>query len=385
MIKNIIEAIEKEQVIIIFGCTKDGISLYQDIRKINSNAKVLFTDNSISKQNSGLMINCEIIKVIDPKRILNEYGKALVIIASINYYEEMEIQLLELGVARSQIIFHERCIGKKLEKLQKYTLKRMPKKELNFVVDIVEHCNLNCQNCDHFSPLSDIYYMDIESFERDIRQIKKVLGDRINHVDLEGGEPLLHDKIVDFINIIHKHCPTSGIKIFTNGILLPKMKEEFWTVCKNHKVILEITRYPIQFDYTLVEEIASEKGVSIEYFGGGIEIKTSMYKPIDLDGKQDKYSSFMGCYMANGECVDYKNGKLYPCTFAANLHIFNKYYGINIGENEKNYFDVFKNESAEELFDFLSNPIPACKFCKIKEWTDGYMWQTSRKDIKEWT
>ena len=44
------------------------------------------------------------------------------------------------------------------------------KKQIRFIVDIVDHCNLNCKGCGHFSPLASKSFLDLETFENDLRR-----------------------------------------------------------------------------------------------------------------------------------------------------------------------------------------------------------------------
>lgn len=45
------------------------------------------------------------------------------------------------------------------------------KKQIRFIVDIVVHCNLNCKGCGHFSPLASESFLDLETFENDLRRL----------------------------------------------------------------------------------------------------------------------------------------------------------------------------------------------------------------------
>lgn len=263
--------------------------------------------------------------------------------------------------------------------------KRTPKKKIYYVVDIVEHCNLNCQMCDHFAPLSDEHFMRIESFCRDMERMVELFQEDIPFICLEGGEPLLHPEIDQFIRAASRILPKTEILIFTTGLNLAKMNQDFWAACRECRAILAITKYPIPFEYKRIEQLAAENGVELRYFGGDITVKTSMHKPIDMEGKQNQYASFHSCYMANGECVDVKNGRLYPCTFVANLHIFNSRFNKNLEITDCDYIDLFADVNAEKIRSFLSNPIPACKYCKVTDWSYDHPWKISQKGIEEWT
>ena len=39
---------------------------------------------------------------------------------------------------------------------------------------IVDHCNLNCVGCSHFSPISNPWFEDIEDFKRDFERLAEL-------------------------------------------------------------------------------------------------------------------------------------------------------------------------------------------------------------------
>lgn len=377
-----LKRLEKEyKKIIIFGCSDLGGELLKSLEMLKNNGDIYYFDNS--KERQGTIFHTK--EVLTAEK-LNQYLKdSIFILASKRFYEEMDKQLTDMGVPREKILIPQEIYQRKLQVAEGIIQKRMPKKELGFVVDLAEHCNLNCQNCDHFSPLADEYYTDINMFENDIKRISEILGNKVTYVDLEGGEPLLNPDVNKYIEIVHKYLPSTQVEIFTNGILLEKMSEEFWEVCHNHNVILEVTKYPIQFNYDRVKELAEQNNVNFRYYNGDIVVKTSMHKPLDLAGKQDKYKSFNACYMANANCTMLKKGKLYGCTLIPNIETFNKYFGKDIKVTDKDYIDIYDDISADDIFEFLCNPMPMCRYCKVNEWTYNNEWKTTTRSIKEWT
>ena len=48
------------------------------------------------------------------------------------------------------------------------------KNQIRFIVDIVDHCNLNCKGCGHFSPLASESFLDIETFENDFMSDEEI-------------------------------------------------------------------------------------------------------------------------------------------------------------------------------------------------------------------
>ena len=75
------------------------------------------------------------------------------------------------------------------------------KDKIRFIVDIVDHCNLNCKCCGHFSPLAQKSFLDKETFEKDICRLYELLNGNIHCLELMGGEALLHPQLEDFITI----------------------------------------------------------------------------------------------------------------------------------------------------------------------------------------
>jgi len=361
--------------IVIFGCTEYGLILCDKFQKWNDIQEVIFFDNNPNlKMFQGY-------RVERPHK--NSDENIIYIISSVAHADIMKKQLLEFGIAEEKILFTANILESKYKNLQ---TKRVPRQALRFVMDLAEHCNLNCQSCDHFSPLAKEKFTDIEEFERDIRRLSEICSEdkTISNIDLEGGEPLLNPNAEKYVEIIHKYLPKTQVSIYTNGIKLPDMSEEFWRICSTHNVILEITKYPITFDYGRVEQLAKEKNVVCRYYSGGKVVKTLSHKPLDMSGKQDKYDSFHKCYMANSGCTMLKHGRIYPCTVSPNICVFNEYFDKDLKISDKDSISIYEADSIGEILDFLTNPIPACRYCQPDAWTHGHIWQTSRRDIKEW-
>lgn len=136
----------------------------------------------------------------------------------------------------------------------------LPNTKLRFEVHLTEHCNLNCKGCDNYSPLAEKEFLDIEEFKRDCGRLSELFKGKIEELSLLGGEPLLHPQIADFLEISRKNFPIGEIRIITNGLLLPKMNEKFWENCRKYDIVISPTRYPINFDYEGVEEMAYSGG-----------------------------------------------------------------------------------------------------------------------------
>jgi len=104
--------------------------------------------------------------------------------------------------------------------------------------NLTEHCNLSCYHCDHASPLMARKFASLEDYERDIRAITEAV--HVQEFRLVGGEPLLHPQLLDFIRIARDADIGDAIKIYTNGVLLHTMPDEFW----EQTDVLWVSTYP---------------------------------------------------------------------------------------------------------------------------------------------
>ena len=86
----------------------------------------------------------------------------------------------------------------------------------------MDHCNLNCKCCNHFSPIATPFFLKLEDFEKDMARIAVLTEGNIGRIWLIGGEPLLHPDIVAFLYSARKFFPDTHITLDTNGTLLLK-------------------------------------------------------------------------------------------------------------------------------------------------------------------
>ncbi len=254
---------------------------------------------------------------------------------------------------------------------------------LSVQIDICDHCNLNCKSCDHFSPLAEKKHIAVEDFKKDFSQLAKISNKKIGRIILLGGEPLLHPNLLELVSITRKLFPNSEVEIFSNGILLQTMKEEFWNCCRENNVIIATTRYPINVDYEKIGQIAEKYSVQYICHGNKNERKTTNHFCIDMEGKQNPVESFINCEAANN-CVMLKDGRLYTCTIAPNIKHFNKFFNKKLCLTDEDGINIYEARDMAEILNFLARPIPFCKYCNVQCRTYGGHWEISKKQIEEW-
>ena len=261
--------------------------------------------------------------------------------------------------------------------------RQLIEKKMNFEVNLVDHCNLNCQSCNHFSPIAKECYLDVSEYEKDVERLEHITGGKIGTIMLLGGEPLLHPDITEIIKITREVFVEAEVCVVTNGILLNKMSEEFWKSCSKYDVGILITKYPINLNYSIIEDIAKYHGVKLTYTLDSLVCKTTYKLPLDIGGNENPYQSYAKCYHAN-KCVVLKKGRLYTCPIAAYVCYFNAYFKKDLPEEDINSVSIYEVESLKEVEDFLKSPISMCKHCRISDYVYDLPWKTSRKEIEEW-
>lgn len=253
-------------------------------------------------------------------------------------------------------------------------------------IHLVDHCNLNCKSCSHFSCLARAgdFELKIKDFKRDIRRLYKVTKGNVRILELYGGEPLLHPNVLPFMKFARKVFPRAVIRFITNGILLPQQKPDFWKTAHKYKILISPTKYPIAVDWERVQEMAKKFKVKMDFFGGtGFCQKTLYHKPLDLYGTQNPAKSFTNCQHSG--CINLYKGRLYHCPVAAYVKYFNRQFGANLKLTPMDSLDIHEpGLKPNDVFDFIARPIPFCRYCFTRGTTRGHPWETTKKDISEW-
>lgn len=241
---------------------------------------------------------------------------------------------------------------------------------------IVDHCNLNCAGCSHFSPLAQPWFENIETFKKDFMQLAELTNQQVGVIRLMGGEPLLHPQVLDFLKLTRELFPYSQIQIVSNGILIPSMKQELLEVCNDNDILICVSNYGLNIN--LHQTLNGFKWTRVDW-------KNELYNiSLDLDGAQDPTRAFNNCDLHMYKWYYFQNGCFYPCCVCANIDYFNQYFNLNL-ECENECISIY-NHMEDEIKEFLNQPITLCKYCNTELRSHSYShFHVSKKDIKEWT
>ncbi len=181
-----------------------------------------------------------------------------------------------------------------------FCIRQIRRVKLDFEVNIADHCNLNCQCCNHFSPLADQVFLDIDIFTRDLKRIRELTNGEVGKIWLIGGEPLLHPQLTDFLYVSRSLFPKTHITLNTNGILLLKKDERFWQALRDTQIEITLTKYPIQIDYQKIDQKINLEKVKYAYTLSSTVLKTTYHLPLDVEGKLDGIKNYIKCGHASG-------------------------------------------------------------------------------------
>lgn len=246
---------------------------------------------------------------------------------------------------------------------------------------LVDSCNLRCAGCSHYSSLiNKLIYPTIEETINDLSILKNKIADNLKWLRLLGGEPLLRPNISECLKEIRNLFPNTEISIVTNGLLLGKMSQEFYDICRESKIRIRITDYKIIDLLPLINKL-KEIGIRVDYYR--IANKWH-YQHIRLT--EEKIDCLKKCIYKN-ICNNYRNGKIYLCPHIAYIEYFNKYFNKDIKLDETDYISLDEIKSFDELIEKLKNARPnfCYQYCNYydNEHPINGKWERTKKDINE--
>ncbi|HEX5364796.1 MAG TPA: hypothetical protein VFW59_11050, partial [Gallionella sp.] len=158
---------------------------------------------------------------------------------------------------------------------------------------IVDHCNLRCEGCCSLSPFLPESFTGPADLAADLALVSQVLSPTF--LKLVGGEPLLHPDLIECLVVAKQSSVAPVLYVTTNGLLLPKMPDDFWRLIDG----LTISLYPSpalpQKTISLVLERAEQFGVHLNWKRQDVFVQMDRTHPSD-DAELDA-SVFSVCWL----------------------------------------------------------------------------------------
>lgn len=255
-------------------------------------------------------------------------------------------------------------------------------RRLHVDIQLADHCNLNCVGCSHFSSVAEEHFLNVDEYRKNCEQFAKLAKKYVKKIHLMGGEPLLHNKITDIIEITRSNFINSEIAVVTNGILLDKIDAAIWNSCKQNNVKFSLTLYPVNLNIRKIYDLALQYGVVIDYFNDG-EYKIKFRKDVlDEKGTQNIKHSYRKCKPL---CPQLYGNKFFICQKPANIKYINKYFSKDFVVSSEDCIDIHQTNNVKKLLKYLRKPIPFCRYCNRDATDNNINWCITKKEFSEWS
>ena len=338
------------------------------------------------------------LQIITFDKLKSDYKKSKVGIIVSSGKDEDVLQIKKYGFKHIFVVdeWNRRTIPYKMT----------PRSKENFWVEVnlADHCNLNCQSCDHFSPIAEPTFLDFDQYVKDLKRLSDLTDNKIGLIKLQGGEPLLNTKLIDYIRVTREIFPNAFICVFTAGLLLKKWGNDdnnnLWKAVKDYEIEIRWTHYPIPLKFDEIRKTVEsygiewwetpppfEKGARVWFFSeiGALQYKGekhSVKHPFWTNGGVAPFR-WISCYQFN-ESIVLRDGRIYTCPMIPYVHFFNDYFKCNLEVKEEDSIDIYKVESYEEIAEFCTRRVPFCSYCAVHH-RYSRPWKQSEHTIEEWT
>lgn len=237
---------------------------------------------------------------------------------------------------------------------------------------IVDHCNLNCAGCNHFSPLATPWEIDLEYFEKQLIALRDNIP-TVKRLILLGGEPTLHSNFKEICLKAREIFPNIIIDVLSNGVNLSNVEKNIESL-RSANINITFCSYLGYTDFEKINEL------KLHYFNSRSLMHQTL---VDESGQQDKEFNFFHCGNYTLPCFTLKDFKLYICPFSAHFALYSQKSGFIYNEQENiDYLDVRKVKNNMDIIqDFCFTPKDYCQYCKQTNAT--WIWQKSSRDAFE--
>lgn len=363
----------------IFGAGKAGQFLYDEILEKGENINILgFIDSFLKGEYRGKSI-------LHPEEFFKVYNgihtifiaagaqktlKKMIDICRVHKVEHLYMMHDIAGKCHLPLFDEKGMIETRIREL-KFSNKKPSL--AYFEVPITDNCNLNCKGCLFASNLTEkskIQHVDFTEIERDAKRMSELFFD-VPWIRILGGEPLMHPDIIKILKCYRRYFPDSELDLCTNGLLIPKMPEEFWKTVKTERISIHISGYkPVYSQLDKIDSILKKQNIPYTILKREKFLK---YYTKNADNNMQK--SFDQC-IASG-CYEVYRGKMSTCSAAIAFEKFNTIFGTeyHITENE-DWFNIHDQTiDAWNIKEKLESPSYICQYCsdsKQEEFEWGY-------------
>ena len=243
----------------------------------------------------------------------------------------------------------------------------------NISVLITSKCTLNCEFCSSGIPYhTKQRHIPVEEVVLQVKQaldIYKNAGVYVTHLDLLGGEPLLHPELLDIIRGVYQYRDMfHELRILTNGTLIPDetLLKGIQKLDQTMKVFFIVSNYgQLSARFDRICALLEERGINYrvdeysgddQYFGGWV----SYGQDGIVQGTTE--ARFRGCAFCHSGVAEIFDGKLFPCVRTLALHTTGREV---LPEDEYIVLQDSLEINTKKLSSFMKREVPfsCCEHC----------------------
>lgn len=369
--------------VVILGAGKAGRFLYDEISQKASEIEVLgFGDNFLQGEYDGKIIckpmvlleqNAEQIDAVFIAAGAQKTVRLLVDMA-VSYDMDNIYMLHDIaGKCRLSPFTDEgQMIPQRLRKI-KFS-KEKPTLPY-FEVPITDKCNLNCKGCLFAcNAIKNNEHVEYEQLEKDARRMAELFCD-IPWIRILGGEPLMHPRIMDVLRLYREVFPESEIDLCTNGLLIPKMPQEFWECLKAERITVHVSGYkPTYHMLDEIDRILRSNGLEYTVLKRETFLK---YYTMEPDNAMEE--NYINCIASS--CREVYRGRLLKCSAVIAFEKFNEQFGTQYQTKEKeDWFNLYDaGMDAWKMKEILDHGSGICKYCDVEHMQE-FEWDYAGSD-----
>lgn len=243
-------------------------------------------------------------------------------------------------------------------------------------IPITDLCNLNCKGCLFAcNALEGNEHISFEQIKKDAYRMSDLFFD-VPWIRILGGEPLLHPEIINILKLYRKVFPESEIDLCTNGLLLPKMKEDFFDCLRNNHITIHVSGY--KPTYNMLDKI--DLLLNQNHLNYTVLKREKFSKYYTKNKDKNKDISFMLC-PASG-CRELYKGRLLRCSGVIAYEKFNQQFKTTYETRENEDWFYIHNENIDpwEVTKKLDSASSICSYCDINR-LEEFDWDYAGKNV----
>lgn len=375
--------------ILIWGAGEFGIKTMRNLARRHIKVSA-FIDSNVRLQDKQIDGNVEVWSFEKCKEKYKDQ-EICVLISAVNAKNIFEIFALldslswDVGLIKPYNFIADKDIDiQDISDDNEILWKRLNGKESNVVprieMNIIDGCNLKCKACTHFSSLyEEDAVCSMNEFTESLNDLRR--AGKLLRLRLLGGEPFLIDNLPDYLEQARRVFPESDIELVTNGLLIPRMSEQWIHCFERYRVTIVISLYPPTLKIQdKIENVLSKSMIIWKYDGNEI---LEFGRNLTLKPAQNMFVSSQKC-LAVG-CTFLRNRRLYKCPFEGLISDFDEFYNLKIEISDSGY-EIDHGED-KDLYEHIKRlalePVEMCRYCSEDlEWIP---WEVCAKpELEDW-